>query len=313
MIVVTGGAGFIGSNLIRGLNNNGYKDILVVDDLSDGNKFRNIADYQIVDYMDKDDFIDLAQEEDVFDEVTAVFHQGACSVTTETDGKYMMQVNYDYSKVLLHACVRSAVPFIYASSAAIYGTSEQFSEANQTVRPVNVYAYSKFLFDEYVRRFCDGIESQVVGLRYFNVFGPHEQHKASMASVIYHFNEQIKQAGKVRLFKGSGGYADGEQRRDFIFVDDVVQVNLWFFDNADISGIYNVGTGNSRSFNDVANAVISWHGKGEIEYIDFPQQLSGSYQSFTEADINSLREAGYTDDFSDLEKGIHQYLDWLNQ
>ncbi len=313
MIVVTGGAGFIGSNLIGGLNEQGYHDILAVDDLTDGHKFRNMAGHKIADYMDKEDFLALLREADGLHQVEAVFHQGACSVTTETDGRYMLYTNYEYSKRLWQACVRSAVPLIYASSAAVYGTGAVFSEADEAATPVNVYAYSKFLFDQYVRRSAHKANSQVVGLRYFNVFGPHEQHKAAMASVIYHFNQQLKHTGKVKLFKGSGGYADGEQRRDFIFVDDVVKVNLWFLQHPELSGIFNVGTGQAHSFNAVANAVISWHGRGEIEYIDFPQHLHGSYQSFTEADISRLREVGYPHEFTGLGQGVRCYLDWLNR
>jgi len=313
MIIVTGGAGFIGSNLVKALNDKGITDILVVDDLTEGVKFRNLVDCQVIDYLDKDDFLERVKQEKKFaEEIQAIFHQGACSSTTEWDGRYMMENNYTYSKELLHYCLSLKIPFIYASSAAVYGTGKNFMEAKENEAPVNIYGYSKYLFDEYVRRFVTDPKSQVVGLRYFNVYGPREQHKGSMASVAWHLNQQIQASGKVRLFTGSGGYADGDQRRDFIHIDDVINVNLWMLEGGHC-GIVNVGTGVSRSFNDVANAIISWHDKGEIEYIEFPEHLRGSYQSYTEADINSLRQMGYKNDFLSVEDGVKQYLDVLNQ
>jgi len=313
MIIVTGGAGFIGSNLVKALNDKGFTDVLVVDDLTDGIKFRNLVDCQVIDYLDKDDFLQMVKQERNFTEnIEAIFHQGACSATTEWDGRYMMENNYAYSKALLHYCLKLKIPFIYASSAAVYGIGENFKEAKENEAPINVYGYSKYLFDEYVRRFVTEPESLVVGLRYFNVYGPREQHKGSMASVAWHLNQQIQETGKMKLFEGSGGYADGDQRRDFIHVDDVVKVNLWMLENGTY-GIVNVGTGASRPFNDVAKAIISWHGKGEINYIEFPVHLEGSYQSYTEADIHSLRKMGYEDDFLSVEEGVKQYLDDLNQ
>lgn len=314
MIVVTGGAGFIGSNLISGLNRQGRDDILVVDDLTDGTKFRNLVQCRIMDYRHMDDFYDALEfEEGIPEKVDVVFHQGACTTTTEWDGRYMMDRNYTCSKLLLHYCLDNAIPFIYASSGAVYGTGTTFAEEPENEAPVNVYGYSKFLFDNYMRRVAAEPRSQVAGLRYFNVFGPNEQHKHGMASVTWHFNRQVLKTGKVRLFRGNAGFGDGEQRRDFIHVSDVVSVNLWLLEHPDVSGIFNVGTGQSRSFNDAAQAVIDWHGKGEIEYIDFPENLEGAYQSFTEADISRLRDAGYRDEFMSLETGIRRYLDWLNQ
>ena len=313
MIIVTGGAGFIGSNLVKALNDKGLTDVLVVDDLTDGIKFRNLVDCQVIDYLDKDEFLQmLKQEKDFTEKIEVIFHQGACSETTEWDGRYMMENNYTYSKELLHYCLNHKIPFIYASSAAVYGTGENFKEVRENEAPVNVYGYSKYLFDEYVRRFVTKPESQVTGLRYFNVYGPREQHKGSMASVAWHLNQQIQANGKVKLFEGSGGYANGDQRRDFIHVDDVVKVNLWMLENG-ASGIVNVGTGASHPFNDVAKAIVSWHGKGAIEYIEFPEHLKDSYQSYTEADINSLRQMGYKNDFLSVEDGVKQYLDVLNQ
>jgi ADP-L-glycero-D-manno-heptose 6-epimerase len=310
MIIVTGGAGFIGSNLVRGLNNIGERDILVVDDLSDGRKFANIADCEIADYEDLHDF--RARLSSGLDfEPRCIFHQGACSVTTEWDGSYMMDTNYAYSKELLEYCLAAAVPLIYASSASVYGANSRFAEDPILELPLNVYGYSKLLFDQYVRRRLDAAKSQVVGLRYFNVYGPGEAHKGSMASVAFHLNRQILEDGEARLFAGSAGYEAGEQRRDFIYVDDVVDVNLWFYANADRSGIFNVGTGKAETFNALADAVIAWHGRGEKRYIPFPEDLKRAYQSFTEADIGALRAAGYDAGFADVASGIGKYLDRL--
>ncbi len=313
MIIVTGGAGFIGNNLIRGLNEKGRDDILVVDDLTDGTKFRNLVGSQFKDYWDTNDFSAFVTANRLFPEkVDAVFHQGACTNTMEWDGRYMMQNNYVYSKDLLHYCLDHGIPFIYASSASVYGTGRNFKEIQKNESPINIYGYSKYLFDEYVRRVVRNAKSRIVGLRYFNVYGPREQHKQTMASVAFHFNQQLLTTGRVKLFTGNGGYADGEQRRDFIFVNDIVAVNLWCFNQTKITGIYNVGTGKSRSFNDVARTIIDWHGRGEIEYIDFPAHLKNSYQSFTEANISALRNAGYQHEFLSLEDGIKHYLNWLN-
>ena len=310
MIIVTGAAGFIGSNLVRGLNQAGRADIIAVDDMSDGAKFRNLVDCDVLDYLDKDEFI--ASVHDRLDGVELVFHQGACSDTLERDGKFMLENNYAWSRNLLDACVNNSVACIYASSAAVYGGGSSFLETPHCEKPVNVYGYSKLLFDRYARRMVPNSASQIAGLRYFNVYGPGEQHKAAMASVVFQLNKQLQETGAVNLFRGSGGYADGEQRRDFIYIDDVVEVNLWFMDNSANSGIFNVGTGRSRSFNEIARLVVDWHGKGTIRYVDFPDGLLSAYQSFTQADVSALREAGYRTAFTELEKGIGTYLDWLN-
>ena len=313
MIVVTGGAGFIGSNLVRGLNENGRDDIVVVDDLTNGHKFENLVAADVADYWDKDEFLNAVQT-GVFPRPDAVLHQGACAVTTEWDGRYMMANNYRYSVELLEYCVAEGVPFIYASSAAVYGTGTVFGEDQLGVeRPVNVYGYSKLLFDSYARRRRAAAQSQVVGLRYFNVYGPGEAHKGPMASVVFQLQRQLEDSGELRLFEGSGGYAAGEQRRDFVHVDDVVRVNLWFLEHADRSGIVNVGTGRSASFNEVANALIAQGGRGTIRYIPFPEELRGHYQSFTEADIRALRAAGYARDFLDVDAGIAAYTRVLGQ
>jgi ADP-L-glycero-D-manno-heptose 6-epimerase len=308
MLVVTGGAGFIGSNLVKQLNRNNYKNILVVDDLTQGIKFKNVVTCDFEDYIDKDYFQVLLKDRSFQDKITAIFHQGACSVTTEWDGRYMMENNYDYSKKLLHASLEAKIPFIYASSASVYGLNSESLPLSQYEAPLNVYGYSKLQFDRYVRKVLPTCQSQVVGLRYFNVYGPGEQHKGPMASVIYHFNQQLITQGKVKLFKGYEGYEDGEQRRDFIHVDDVTRVNIWFLENPSVSGIFNVGTGLSRSFNDVAHEVINYHGSGSIEYIEFPDHLKGHYQSFTQADISELIECGYSLPFISLEEGVRRYL-----
>jgi len=311
MIIVTGGAGFIGSNIVQGLNAKGLDDILVVDDLSDGTKFKNIVDARISDYMDKDDFLDSVLGGG-FDDVAieAVFHQGACSSTTEWDGQFMMENNYEYSKTLLHFCQAKKVPFIYASSASVYGGGSVFKEDLANEAPLNVYGYSKFLFDQYVR--AQTLSSQVVGLRYFNVYGPREQHKGSMASVAFHLNNQLLEKGDIKLFAGCDGYGDGEQLRDFVYVGDVVDVNLWFLDNPAVSGIYNCGTGKSQPFNDVAKAVLDYHQKGSLSYIPFPEHLVGHYQSFTEADLTELRSAGCKLTFKTVNEGVKCYMEWLN-
>lgn len=311
MIIVTGGAGFIGANIVQGLNARGETDILVVDDLSDGTKFVNMADLRIADYLDKDDFLARVEAGEDFG-ARAIFHEGACSATTEWDGRYMMRNNYEYSKRLLHYCLERGVQYLYASSASVYGAGPAFSEALEHERPLNVYGYSKFQFDQYVRRLSDQAPSQVAGFRYFNVYGPREQHKGSMASVAFHFNNQIKAEGRCRLFEGSAGYGNGEQQRDFVYAGDCVNVNLWFLDHPEASGIFNLGTGRAQSFNDVARAVIAWHGRGEIEYIPFPDHLRGRYQSYTQADIAALRAVGYETPFRTVEEGVRLYLDWLN-
>jgi ADP-L-glycero-D-manno-heptose 6-epimerase len=321
MIIVTGGAGFIGSNLVEGLNARGEANILVVDHLKNGEKMRNLADLEIADYLDRDEFLlslDPGSVASAWPKVSAVFHLGACSATTEWDGQFMMRNNFGYSKQLLHWCSAKKVPFIYASSASVYGLGQRgFKEERSAEAPINMYAYSKFLFDEYVRRHMSAMKSQVVGLRYFNVYGPRESHKGSMASTAFHFNNQIKESGMTRLFKGTDGYADGEQQRDFIYVGDCVKANLWFFDNPSKSGIFNMGTGRAQSFNEMARAVIDWHksldGKtANIQYIDFPEHLKGAYHNYTQADTTSLRKAGYNTPFLDVQVGVSQYLNWMN-
>ena len=324
--IVTGAAGFIGSNIVKALNERGIRDIVAVDNLTKADKFKNLVDCEIAEYVDKKDFLDVVESGELGGDVDAVFHQGACSDTMETDGRYMMENNYRYSLSMLDWCLEEGVPLMYASSASVYGDGKEFREDRSFEAPLNVYGYSKFLFDQAVRERIDGASSQIAGFRYFNVYGPRESHKARMASVSFHFFNQYRATGKVRVFEGTDGYAHGEQRRDFVSVEDVVKVNLFFLDNNHVSGIFNLGTGRSQSFNDVAVATVNTlrqaEGKpaldlaslmreGIIEYIAFPEALKGKYQSFTEANISLLREAGYTDEFLTVEQGVARYLPWL--
>ena len=308
MIIVTGGAGFIGSNIIKALNDKGHTDILVVDNLKDGTKFANLVDLNVADYMDKEDFlIGILADED-FGDVEAIFHEGACSSTTEWDGKYMMDNNYQYSKELLHYCLEHEIPFLYASSAATYGgRNDNFIEERQYEEPLNVYGYSKMLFDHYVRQILPEAGSQVCGFRYFNVYGPREGHKGSMASVAFHLNTQLNNGENPKLFEGSDSF-----RRDFIYVEDVAAVNLWFWENS-VSGIFNCGTGRAESFQEVADAALNFHQKGEIEYIPFPEKLKGRYQAYTLADQTKLRAAGYDKPFKTVAEGVAEYMAWLNR
>jgi ADP-L-glycero-D-manno-heptose 6-epimerase len=330
-IVVTGAAGFIGSNIIRGLNARGIDDIIAVDDLLEGDKFRNLADLQIADYIDVDDFYDLFAEA-AFGDVEAVFHEGACSDTMEPDGKYMMDNNYTLSCELFAACQEQGTRLLYASSAATYGGSATFRESPEFEKPLNVYGYSKLLFDQKLRReLGPGFSSapiQVAGFRYFNVYGPREQHKGRMASVAFHQFNQFRADGKVKLFGEYGGYGAGGQMRDFVFIDDVVAVNLWFLDHPQASGLFNLGTGKAQPFNDVALAVVNTlrqqrmespltleqaaHG-GLIDYIAFPAALVGKYQSYTQADLTALRAAGCSHVFADVQTGVTAYMNALAQ
>ena len=325
-IIVTGAAGFIGSNLVKALNARGITDIVAVDNLTKADKFKNLVDCEIAEYVDKKDFLDVVESGDLGGGIEAVLHQGACSDTMETDGRYMMDNNYRYSLSLLEWCQEEAVPFIYASSASVYGGGKVFVEARECEAPLNVYGYSKFLFDQAVRQRLADAGAQVAGFRYFNVYGARESHKGRMASVAYHFFNQYRATGKIKVFEGNDGYANGEQRRDFVSIEDVVNVNLHFLDNENVSGIFNLGTGRSQTFNDVAvaslNACRALDGKSVlmleemkaqnlIEYIPFPDALKGKYQSFTEADLTNLRSAGYGAKFLTVEEGVSRYIPWL--
>lgn len=319
--VVTGAAGFIGSNLIRGLNARGYDDIIAVDNLTREGKFANLVDCRISDYFEKGDFLPRLAA-GALGSITAIFHEGACSDTMEHDGHYMIENNYRYSKDLLDICTRLGTRLLYASSAAVYGNSTNFAPEPINERPLNVYGYSKLLFDNVVRRLLPEPPVQIAGFRYFNVYGPREQHKGRMASVAFHHMNQMREQGFVRLFGGYDGYAEGEQSRDFIFVEDLVKVKLWFLDNPHVSGIFNLGTGRAQPFNDIAHAVVNGVrardqapplslaeqvAQGLVRYVEFPEALKGKYQSFTQADIAGLRAAGYEDAFLPVDEGVGRY------
>ena len=325
-IVVTGAAGFIGSNLVKALNAAGETDIIAVDDLTDSAKFVNLVDCEIAEYLDKDEFIARLVDGDFDDDISAIFHQGACSDTMERDGRFMMRNNYRYSVTLLEHCQDNDIAFLYASSAAVYGAGTVFREERAHEGPLNVYGYSKRMFDDHVRRVLPERTAQVAGFRYFNVYGPREAHKGRMASVALHFFDEYRREGRVRLFAGSGGFPDGEQRRDFVHVDDVVAVNIDFWRHPQRSGIFNVGTGTAASFNAVAVATINaclraagdpprslaeLQRDGAIEYVPMPDALVGRYQSFTQADLTRLRAAGYAEPMSGVEYGVARYVESL--
>jgi ADP-L-glycero-D-manno-heptose 6-epimerase len=301
MIIVTGGAGFIGSNLIEALNARGDSEILVVDRSADS---RNLVKLRISDFMLPDKFRHAIERDALPPRIEAIFHQGACADTTCDDRAYMMDNNFTFSKEILHFALARRIPLVYASSAAVYGASTRFAPSRENERPLNIYGVSKLDFDNHVRAVAASSESVVAGLRYFNVYGPHESHKGKMASMVYQLYRQLRANGRARLFTGTDGYADGEQRRDFVFVCDVVRVNLALAEGTTRNGIFNVGTGQSRSFNDVANTIVERIGAGAIEYVPFPENLAGRYQSFTQADLSALRDAGYGEKFSSLEDGI---------
>ncbi|MCA1857398.1 ADP-glyceromanno-heptose 6-epimerase [Massilia oculi] len=329
MILVTGAAGFIGANLVHALSRRKPFSVFAVDNMSRPEKFHNIVDAEVADFADKEDFLVRLKAGEFDGKFSAVLHQGACSNTMETDGRYMMRNNYDYTVALFAFCQRERIPFIYASSAAVYGGGSVFKEERQYERPLNVYGYSKFLFDQYLRRHWQqhGMQhgSQVVGLRYFNVYGPLEGHKGTMASVPFHQFHQFQKEGKVKLFGANEGYEAGTQMRDFVYVEDVVKVNLFFLDHPEQRGIFNLGTGRAQPFNDLAVATVNAlanEGKaplslaqvveqGLLDYLPFPDKLKGKYQSFTQADIGVLRAAGYTEPFTDVASGVARYMAYL--
>jgi ADP-L-glycero-D-manno-heptose 6-epimerase len=324
-VVVTGAAGMIGSNLVHGLNAIGIDDVIAVDDLTEGAKFRNLLGARVCDYFDRNEFYDRFALDEL-GHIDAVFHEGACSDTMEHNGRYMLETNYRCSKDLLDVCQARGTRLLYASSGATYGDSSTFREAPEHERPLNVYGYSKLLFDNIVRRTLPTAQFQVTGFRYFNVYGPREQHKGRMASVAFHHFGQLRETGKVKLFGEYGGFGPGQQTRDFVFVDDVVAVNLWFLRHPERSGIFNVGTGSAQPFNDVAHATINaWRAargeaplsleqqvsQGLIEYTPFPQALVGKYQCRTQADLTSLRASGCDVAFADVATGVQRYAQWL--
>jgi ADP-L-glycero-D-manno-heptose 6-epimerase len=312
MIIVTGGAGFIGSALITALNKRQITDILVVDELGTDQKWKNLRNLSFVDYVEKDDFLEMVIEDKLNSSIDAVFHLGACSDTTETNASYLIKNNYEYSKLLAQWATADNIRFIYASSAATYGDgSAGFSDDQEKIEilsPLNMYGYSKHLFDLWARR--AGLLKKIAGLKYFNVFGPNEYHKADMRSFCIKAFEQITSTGKVRLFKSyKPEYADGEQLRDFIYVKDAVDMTLFFYDEPQLSGLFNIGTGKARTWNDLVKAVFdAMDKKPIIEYIEMPESIRNQYQYFTEADITKLRKAGYNKQTTPLEDAIKDYV-----
>lgn len=311
-VIVTGAAGFVGANVVHELNALGCDRIVAVDDLADGHKFENLLGAALYGYIDRRDFEERVKADQLpAAAVRAVIHLGACTDTTEWDGRRMMADNFTCSVAIYDWCQRHGVPLVYASSAAVYGGNARFAEIAENEQPLNVYGWSKLVFDNYVRQQIENSRAPVVGLRYFNVYGPRENHKGRMASVMFHFARQLSETGKLRLFEGSGGYGHGEQRRDFVHVADVARTTVWFLDHPEVSGIFNVGTGASRSFNEVANTLIGAHGAGTLEYIPFPADLLAAYQHFTEADLTLLRRTGCDVSFRTIDEGVPAYLTWL--
>ncbi|HEV7833120.1 MAG TPA: ADP-glyceromanno-heptose 6-epimerase [Caballeronia sp.] len=324
-IIVTGAAGFIGSNIVKALNERGEQRVIAVDNLTRADKFKNLVDCEIDDFLDKTEFVERFKRGE-FGKVRAVFHEGACSDTMETDGRYMMDNNFRYSRDVLDTCLEHGAQFLYASSAAVYGGSSEFVERREVEKPLNVYGYSKFLFDQIVRQILPKARTQIAGFRYFNVYGQRENHKARMASVAFHNFNQFRAEGKVKLFGEYNGYGAGEQTRDFVSVEDVTKVNLHFFDHPETSGIFNLGTGRAQPFNDIASTVVNslraidgeaplslaeLVQRGLIEYIQFPDALRGKYQCFTQADQSKLRAAGYDAPFLTVQEGVDRYVRWL--
>ena len=321
-LIVTGAAGFIGSNIIHALNQRGLTNIIAVDNLTNGDKALNLTDLAICDYVDKDVFY-TALAAGHYGPIDTIFHEGACSSTTERNGRYVMANNYEPSKSLLAYCQSTGTRLLYASSAATYGASTTFTEAPANEKPLNVYGYSKLLFDQIVRRALPGLTTQVAGFRYFNVYGPREQHKGGMASVAFHNFNQFMAQGRVQLFGAYDQYQPGEQMRDFIAVRDLVAAKLWFFDHPQHSGVFNLGTGRAQPFNDVATTVVNtvracqnlppldmaaMVDTGMLEYIPFPDTLRGRYQCFTQADMHALRATGCDVAFSDVAHGVADYV-----
>lgn len=309
MIIVTGGAGFIGSNLIRGLNEKGINDITVVDNLEKSKKHRNLNSLEFIDFIDKEDFIENIN---IFknEKIDTIFHQGACTDTMKFNGRFMMDNNYNYSKKLLQFAVKKNIRFIYASSAAVYGSGKNgFEEIKNCEYPLNIYAFSKYMFDQYVRRILEKTNIQIVGLRYFNVYGPQENHKGKMASVIFQFFNQIQNDRKLKLFEGSERF-----KRDFVYVKDIIDINLFFLKNSLKRGIFNCGTGKAESFLKIAEIIKNLLcNDTKIEFIPFPEELSGKYQYFTQAELSNLRKAGYKNEFTNLKDGIKNYIKILKE
>jgi len=314
MILVTGGAGFIGSAIVWGLNQNGRDDIVVVDHLGLGEKWKNLARQNLDFIVPKENFPQWLKDNSKA--IEAVFHLGACSATTERDGDYLMRNNVLFTKELWDYCTQHSIPFLYASSAATYGAEEEtFSDEHAHINrlvPINKYGWSKQLFDAWAIKQKKAPPAWF-GFKFFNVYGPQEYHKGAQASVVYHAFPQVRDTGELRLFKSyREGIGHGEQQRDFVYVKDIVRILLHFWQNARAipSGLYNLGTGQARSFKDLGSAVFTAMGKPEkFEWIEMPDSLKNQYQYFTEADLGKLRgTAGYTGEFFSLEDGVSDYV-----
>ncbi len=312
MIVVTGGGGFIGSAIIWKLNEKGFEKILVVDVLKKTNTYKNLVNLQFSDYLDKVSFVEKIEEEAFNEKIDGIIHMGACSDTTERDKDYLMRNNYEYTKRLAVWAMERNKRFVYASSGATYGDGKQgFSDDHtllNSLKPLNMYGDSKHLFDLWALR--NGYLKSIAGLKYFNVFGPNEYHKGNMRSMVHKAFCEITSTGKVKLFKfNSHDYKDGEQVRDFIYVKDAVRMTLFVYDNPDVNGIINIGTGIARSFNDLVSAVFqSMNRELNIEYVEMPDYLKSQYQNFTQADITKIIKFGYKEKISSLEEVISDYV-----
>lgn len=312
MIVVTGGAGFIGSAIIWQLNQRGEEKIIIIDELGTDDKWKNLVGLKFSDFMNKDEFIKRVKEENVPFDITTVIHMGACSATTEKDADYLMRNNFQYSLELCRYCLPRRARFIYASSAATYGDGSNGyvdDENNLSLlKPLNMYGYSKHLFDLWLKK--NKILDKVAGLKFFNVYGPNEYHKDDMRSVVHKAYEQIRDTGKVKLFKSNHpDYKDGEQKRDFIYIKDAVDMTFFFLDNPDKNGIYNVGTGNARTWNDLVSAIFKAMGKPvNIEYVNMPEGIKNKYQYFTQAELKKINDAGYNKPITCIEDGVDDYV-----
>jgi len=312
MIVVTGGAGFIGSAFVWKLNQQGIDDIVIVDSLGTDEKWKNLVNLRFADYIHKDNFLRLICDDQLPFDVSAIVHMGACSSTTERDADYLWNNNYLYTKTLAVWSLKRGIRFIYASSAATYGDGTQgFSDDHSKInelKPINMYGYSKQVFDLWALK--NHVEDKIAGIKFFNVFGPNEYHKADMTSVIFKAFHQIKETGKVKLFKSYlPKYPDGGQLRDFVYIKDCIDVMWWLFNNPAANGIFNLGTGKARTWNDLIKAVFTAMGiKTNIEYIEMPESLRNQYQYFTEAKMDKLKAAGCPVAFSSLEDSVRDYI-----
>lgn len=310
MIIVTGGAGFIGSCVVRCLNDAGRKDIIIVDNVSETDKWMNMRNKKYIKYVHKSKFL---EELPTYDNVEAIVHMGAQSSTTERNFDYLWENNFEYTKALWNYCAEQHISFIYASSAATYGDGslgfDDHMDIDQLL-PLNGYGYSKQLFDQWVKHQAKIFPAQYCGLKFFNVYGPNEYFKGSMASMVFHGFNQIKETGKVKLFKSCNPhYTDGGQLRDFVYVKDICKVIMWLLGNKQVSGLFNVGTGRAQSFAELAEA--TFHAldlEPNIEYIDMPEKLRGKYQYYTKAEMSKLYAAGYPYKFMDVETGVRDYV-----